>query len=308
MKKKVFSQALAPLVPAAAEAAEGLLAIEGAKDVGKKVIDTAKGLFSGENPAGSEIEQLTEWNELANTFKDVFHLTDPNLINAEKLRAKYLNTTLAREPKEILPLIKQMKDTLFAVSGFKDLEPNIAQLLANFTIDLLDRTSSAEQVKSKLKDLQDKASDTENPKDAYIIALLNGNYQTANLLLLLSDVGKIVSRQTMQDITANQQLANKMLGKKSEELINAKYLDNAIAAKNAAEIQKSLALYQVMIPLAAQKANWQRDVNNYATKFYNSDQVRQIAASDTVTSLGGLVGLGQGLQDVFKAPIKSLFR
>ena len=112
----------------------------------------------------------------------------------------------------------------------------------------------------------------------------------------------------MQDITANQQLANKMLGKKSEELINAKYLDNAIAAKNAAEIQKSLALYQVMIPLAAQKANWQRDVNNYATKFYNSDQVRQIAASDTVTSLGGLVGLGQGLQDVFKAPIKSLFR
>ena len=266
-----------------------------------------RGKFTKDTPGGTELEFYTEFNELANLFKNVFHVTDPTYTDAAKLRKKFLGSPLARDSNEILNLIKQLKDTLNALSGLEKLEPNIAQLLGNFTIQLMDRTRSAEQVKRKLEDIRDKALDTENPKDAYIIALLNGNYQTAGLLLLLSDTGKIVTKQTLQDIASNQQLANQMLGEKSNELLNAQYLDNELAMVNASEIEKSLASYQALIPAAAQRAKWQQQLNGFMEGYYNNPAVRTFLASPVITMLGAAVGGFESFDDALKAPLNTLF-
>ena len=267
-----------------------------------------RGKFTKDTPGGTELQYYTEFNELANLFKDTFHVTDPTFTDAEMLRQHFLNTPLSRDPQQILQLITQLKRTLTAVSGFQRLEPNIAQLLGNFTIQLMDRTRDGAQVKQKLADLEDKANDTENPKDAYIIALLNGNYATANLMLLLSNAGKVVSKQTLQDISSNQQLANQMLGAKSSELLNAQYLDNELALVNATEIEKSLAAYQALIPMAVQRAKWQQQLNQFSASMYKNPAIKAILASPVITMLGAAIGGGENFDDFTKAPLNTLFQ
>jgi len=265
--------------------------------------------LNSDTPGGPELRYYIEFNELANTFKDVFGITDPVYTNPEKLRERFLkNSAIARDPAKILDFIRQIKDTLFAISSYKVYEPNIAKLLAYFAIRMLDRTRDFSQVTKKLADIQEKASDTEKPRDGYIISLLRGNVNQANLLLLLSDVATGVSKATLQQITENQQLANKMLGSKSQELINAQYLDNQLAAANAAEIQRSLAAYQALIPIAAQRARWRQDVNRLAESIWKSKAARDLLKTPTVMMLGAALGGFEQFKVAYKMPIKSLFK
>ncbi len=304
MKKIVVSQPVPPAVPGAA--AGGV--VDSLVDkLFNKVTEKGSVDLNKDTSGGSSLEYYTEFNELANTFKNVFNVTDPTYTDAEKLREHFLNTPVARDPDGILNFIRLLKDTLFAISGYSRFEPNIAQLLANFAITLLDRTRSFDQVNRKLEDIKTKASDTERPKDAYIIALLKGDYQTANLLLLLSDIGQIVSKQTLQDIQSTQQLANKLLGPKSQELINAQYLDNELAAGNAAEINNSLAKFQAMIPIGAQRARWRQQVNQFAENAFQSDSIKKLMASPVVTNLGAAAGGFGAFKDVYKMPLKDIF-
>jgi hypothetical protein len=203
--------------------------------------------------------------------------------------------------------IKQLKDTLFSISSYKVYEPNIAQLLASFAINLLERTRDFNQVSQRLGDIQNKASDMENPKDAYIIALLKGDIRQANLLLILADSAKGASTTTMQEIMKNQQLANKMFGDKSAELLNAQYLDNLQAQDNAAKIERSLAAYQALIPVGAQKAKWSKDLNNFAESVWKSPVVKNIIDTPIVKMLGAASGGFEHFSDFYKMPLKAIF-
>ena len=314
MKRVVISQPIPPIPPVPAGA------------VGDAVEETTEELFDrlqkkikgdGEKkktlndynedvPGGSALAYYTELNELANTFKNVFNLTDPKLTDPEQLRSYFLKTGLFNNLDGLLPFANNLKDTLFAISGYSTFEPNIAQLLANFAFKLLDSTRSFDQVNRKLTDIKDKATDTERPKDAYIIALLKGDFQAANLLLLLSDIGKIVSKTTLQDIQNTQQLANKLLGPRSQELLNAQYLDNQQAAANAAKLNNSLAKYQAMIPIGAQRARWRQQVFQFGESFFKGVG-KSLLASPIVTQLGAAAGGFESFHDIYKVPLKDVF-
>jgi hypothetical protein len=307
MKKIVVSQPLPAAAPGGmGEAVDAVVDIAGGSV--KPIVDKVRKIdFNKDTPGSNALTNYTEFNELANTFKNVFHVTDPKFTDAEKLREYFLDAGLFNDLKGLVPFATNLKDTLFAISGYSRFEPNIAQLLANFALNLLDRTRSFDQVNRKLQDIKDKASDTERPKDAYIIALLKGDYQTASLLLLLSDIGKMVSTTTLKDIQETQQLANKLLGPKSQELLDAQYLDNQQAAANAAVLKNSLAKFRAMIPMGVQQAQWRKQINQFGESFFKSDAGKGILASPIVTQLGAAAAGFESLKDVYKFPLKETF-
>jgi hypothetical protein len=262
---------------------------------------------------GSEIEYYTAFNELANTFKDVFKITDPTYTDPVKLRSRFLDSAgynfIVKDPSQLLAFINQLKDTLFAISSYRAFEPNIAQLLANFAINLFERTRDYKQVMEKLVEIKTMAQDLENPKDGYIISLLRGNIHQANILLILSDISseKGVSNDTLNKLVDNQQIANKMFGSKSSELLNAQYLENLQAAAWAAEIQKSLAAYQALIPIGAQRAKWRRDLHTFAESVWKNPVVKNLIDTPIVSMLGAAKGGYEQFKDSIAAPWKSIY-
>lgn len=310
MKRIVISQPVPPVPAGAGGGGLGDLGdlVEIAENPVKPLIDKVKKIdLNKDLPGGTALKYYTEFNELANTFKNVFNLTDPKLTDPEQLREYFQDTLLFKDLKGLLPFAEKLKDTLFAISGYSRFEPNIAQLLANFALKLLDSTRSFDQVNQKLINIKDKATDIERPKDAYIIALLKGDYQAANLLLLLSDIGNIVSPTTLQDIQNTQQLANKLLGPRSQELLKAQYLDNQQAAANAADLNNSLAKFQALIPMGAQAARWRQQVSQFGESFFKGPG-KEILSSPIVTQLGAAAfGFERALKDFYRVPIKEIF-
>lgn len=272
MKKTVLAQPIPPV--AAAEALGGLDFI---KDVGGKVVDWAseKVKPKSESESNKEVEtgvlqtrQL--YNELANTFKS-YGAKNPNFTDPVRLRQFMgLQSEITYNNSEWPKILGAMKNFLDAGYQVALHDPEFVDDVVKYTIDSYTNTGSGQTVVQRLDDLRQRAMNVDKPQDAYIIAVLKNNYALASMLTLMSNLNKFDS-ETMKTITDLNQMSTQMLGPKSYELLQAQALRKEKARTNFYKLEKSQAMFDLLMPVALAKEQVLQHQLRILTGIVNSD-------------------------------------
>ena len=243
--------------------------------------------LAGKIPGGSAIEYFTDWNELANLIKFSFGVSDPNYTTPEGLRKLVSqNSPLFEDKDNVRKFVGAIKNFLTKGAWFSKREPQLPQKILKFAFNYLDKVSSVESTISKINSLAEKA-DIDNPSDAYIIELLNGNEEGAALLLILSSFAKNkrIDNKALGEAATLIDQANKLYGPKSLELLEAQKVRNSIADKNFEQLENSFARFKVLVPAAVQANEWNAQANSLFKNFYGSEVAKFLLQNELTKAI-----------------------
>jgi hypothetical protein len=292
-------------VPAAiGNVATSTLAGIGAEDLIGHAVEGIGNAISGgiqkaQNPAqpeegNDEISRRFLFNTLANQFNE----TAPNsqFSDPEYLRTYIGENSQLYLTKDYMKILSQVSELLNAGSNLKEYDPDFADDVLHFAFDYYNRTGDVQGTIKKLADLTEKANDPN--EDEYVEAVLKKNFALASILTLMSSYGKF-DASTKSKMADAQKTATQMLGPQSHELLQAEALRNATARANFDILQKSVASFDTLLPLAIMKQQLLGAEAQALTTVIKSDFVKNMLSNPTLAGsivfLQSLPALGKNL-------------
>lgn len=299
-------------------AAPTALLTEGAdilKDVAGKAVDfigeKVKPQSEAESKKESEIGVLQTrqlYNELANTFKS-YGAKNPNFTDPVRLR-QFIGgqSELTYENSEWPKILTAMKNFLDAGYQVALHDPEFVDDVVKYTIDSYTNTGSGQTVIQRLDDLRQRAMNVDKPQDAYIIAVLKNNYALASMLTMMSNLNRFDS-ETMKSVADLNQMSTQMLGPKSFELLKAQALRKEKARTNFYKLEKSQAMFDLLMPVALAKEQLIQRELRFLTGIVHSDFAQNIVNDPFVKGVLSVVyGFSQAAGNLGDKSIGELMR
>lgn len=257
--------------------------------VEKKITDIKQEAAGESQTQGlSALQTHQLFNELANTLK--VYTNNPIYTDPIKLRAFIgANSELFAPNSEWPKILQAMKSFLDAGTQASVRIPYFADKVIKYVFRTYSNTGDAATVIKRLEDLKEKALDVEHPKDAYISAILEDNYALASVLILMSNLNTF-DNNTFKQLADINTMATQMLGPKSFDLLKAQALRREKSRTNWYKLEKSLATFDLLLPVAMTSQNIIQRELNILTGIVKSDFAKNIVDDPFIRAVAGAVG------------------